>query len=47
MQALTLATKFSENITKDEESYQNRVDVVEEHRQKFNILKKSVLKRLL
>ena len=47
MRALTLATKFSENITKDEESYQNRVVVVEAHRKKFNILKKFVLKRLL
>ena len=45
--ALMLAIKFSENITKDGESYQNRVVAVEAHRKKFNILKKSVLKRLL
>ena len=44
--ALTLATKLNENITRDEESYQNLVVVVEAHGKKFSILKKYDLKRL-
>ena len=44
--ALTLTTKFNENITKDEESYQNLVVAVEAHRKKFSIFK-SDLKRLI
>ena len=44
--ALALATKFNDLITKDEQSYQDLVLVVEAHRKKFNITKKPDLKQL-
>ena len=44
--ALALATKFNGHITRDEEQYQNLVLVVEAHRKKFSIMKKSDLRRL-
>ena len=44
--ALALATKFNGHMTRDEEQYQNLVLVVEAHRKKFSIMKKSDLRRL-
>ena len=44
--ALALATKFDGHITRDEEQYQNLVIVVEAHRKRFRIMKKSDLRRL-
>ena len=44
--ALALATKFDRHISRDEEQYQNLVLVVEAHRKKFSIMKKSDLRRL-
>ena len=44
--ALALATKFNGHIARDEEQYQNLVLVVEAHRKKFSIMKKSDLRRL-
>ena len=42
--ALALATKLNGSITKDEESYQELVFVVEDHCRKFKLEKKSDLK---
>ena len=44
--ALALATKFNGHITRDEQQYQNLVLVIEAHRKKFSIMKKSGLRRL-
>ena len=44
--ALALATTFNGLITKDEESYQELVLVVEAHRKKFKLEKKSDLKNV-
>ena len=44
--ALALATTFNGHITKDEESYQELVLVVEAHRKKFKLEKKSDLKNV-
>ena len=44
--ALALATTYNGNIARDEESYQELVLVVEDHRTIFKLKKKSDLKNL-
>ena len=44
--ALALATHLNSLLTKDEESYQDLVIVIEAHRKKFNLMEKSDSKQL-
>ena len=43
---MALATKFNGNITRNEDSFQELVLVVEAHHKKFKLQKKSDLKNL-
>ena len=45
--ALALTTSYNGTLTRDEESYQHMMLVVEHHRKKYGLFKKSDLKRVL
>ena len=44
--ALALAKRLNSNITRDEESFQELVEVVEDHRKRYGLQTKEGLKKL-